>query len=172
MKEAANSKEQFDYFASTSSAGPTKLLENLEESSWWSKHQAKRMAMYTGAVGIIILFIVLASLVITLQITALQSTSEVIAKAAILVILFIISGGYVRLAFDYELFARQADKAETLAHQLRQSAQISEVEAIKLLHDYQINRATSPLLPSWLWNMVQKELNELWNARLISEENK
>ena len=170
IKEAASSKEQFEYFSSMSDAGPIKLLENLEESAWWSKHQAKRMAMYTGATGVIVLLIVLGSLVATLQITTLQSTAEITAKAAILVILFMISGGYVRLAFDYELFARQAEKAETQAHQLRKSGQMTEVEAIKLLHDYQIDRATSPLLPSWLWQMVQNELNALWNARMAGEE--
>lgn len=170
IKEAASAKEQFDYFSSTSDMGPTKLLENLEESAWWSKHQARRMAGYAWLVGSIVFLIVLGSLVVTLQSNPSQSTGEITAQAAILVILFIISGGYIRAAVDYELFARQAEKAETLAHQLRKSGQMTEVEAIKLLHDYQIDRATSPLLPSWLWRIVQKELNALWEARVASEE--
>ena len=165
VKEAARTDEEYEYFASTRNVGPKKLLENLEESTWWSKHQARRMSKYVGAFGIIALVIAFITLVISLQSALSASFSDSIAKIAISIIVFMFSGGYIKLAFDYNLFANQAHKIGEKAFQLQED-EISEVEVIKLLHDYQIDRAGSPLIPSWLWKIVGKELNELWNERL------
>ncbi len=169
VKSAARSDEKYSYFASDKDKGAKKLLENLEESSWWSKHQAKRMSKYIGIVGIIMMFLAFASLIISLQNALSAITDEIIARIIISVIVFMFSGGYVRLAFDYHLFASQANKAEESAFQLRSKSDVLEIEAIKLLHDYQIDRANSPLIPSWLWRIMSKELNELWNERIDSK---
>jgi hypothetical protein len=166
VKRAARSDEKYSYFASDKNKGPKKLLENLEESAWWSKHQAKRMSKYVGSVGGAMMFLAFITLIISLQSSLSQTADEIIAKVIISVIVFMFSGGYVRLAFDYNLFANQADKTEEDAFQLCSEKNVSEIQAIKLLHDYQIDRANSPLIPSWLWKMMNKELNELWNERI------
>ena len=111
-------------------------------------------------------FLAFITLIISLQSSLSQTADEIIAKVIISVIVFMFSGGYVRLAFDYNLFANQADKTEEDAFQLCSEKNVSEIQAIKLLHDYQIDRANSPLIPSWLWKMMNKELNELWNERI------
>ena len=169
VKEAARSGEQYKYFASTRNKDPRKLLENLEESTWWSKHQAKRMSKYVAAFGISMLTIAFITLVFALQSALSASTSDSIARIMISIIVFMLSGGYIRLAFDYNLFANQAHDIEEIAFRLRQEDKISEVEAIKLFHNYQIDRANSPLLPSWLWKIMSKELNDLWNERLSQD---
>lgn len=166
VKRAARSDNTYTYFASHRDNGPKRLLENLEESAWWSKHQAKRMSKYVGAAGVTMMFSAFVTLFISLQSSPSQTTDKIIAKIIISVIVFMFSGGYVRLAFDYNLFADQAEKAEVRAFQLCSEKDFSEIQAIKLLHDYQIDRANSPLIPSWLWRMKNKELNELWNERI------
>jgi hypothetical protein len=30
------------------------------------------------------------------------------------------------------------------------------------MYDYHINRAAGPLIPTWLWNMRQDDLNQTW----------
>lgn len=169
VKKAARSTEKYDYFASTKNHGAGKLLENLEESAWWTKHQARRMAQYVGIFGVAVFSLAFITLIISLQSALSQTTADNIAKVTIAVIVFMFSGGYIRLAFDYNLLASQADRVEDQSCQLRKDSNILEVEAIKLLHDYQILRANSPLLPSWLWKMMQDELNMLWEKRIASE---
>lgn len=169
VKLAARSDEAYPYFASTKSLGPEKLLENLEESTWWSKHQARRMSKYVGILAVTMMCLAFITLLISLQSALPTTTANMIARIIISVIVLVFSGGYIRLTFDYHLFSQQASKAEEKAFLLCSEKDISKVEAIKLLHDYQIDRATSPLLPTWLWNIMSKELNELWNERLESE---
>jgi len=166
VKKAARSTEEYTYFASTQDKGPVRLLENLEESAWWTWNQAKRMSKYVGVFGVVILVIAFLTLIVALQNTPSQTSADNIAKITIVVIVFIFSGGYIRLAFDYNLLFHSAKEIENQAHRLRQEPNISEIEAIKLLHDYQIIRANGPLFPSWLWRMVRTELNELWQTRL------
>jgi len=169
VKQAAYSTEISEYWTSTSLESPFKLVENLEESAWWSKHLARRMSWYAGATGLVTIMVVLITLLLALQNLTGQSTPDIVAKVIILVVLFMISSGYIRLAFDYDQFARAAEKAETQAVQLQENTVIAEIEAVKLLHDYQIDRAAAPLLPSWLWGLVEKDLNDLWKQRATME---
>ena len=74
--------------------------------------------------------------------------------------------GCVRLGFDYQSFASEAGRVEDQAVKMGKKSRVAEVEAIKLLHEYQIVRATSPMLPGWLWKRKQKELPELWRQRM------
>jgi hypothetical protein len=169
VKKAARSTEEYNYFSSTSDFGAKKLLENLEESSWLTKHQARQMSKYVAAFGITMMSLSFISLIVTIQSMLPATISQSVAKIIVSLIVFMFSGGYIRLAFDYDLLANQASKAEENAFRLRSEEKISEIEAIKLLHDYQIDRANSPLLPTWLWKIMSKELNELWNERLRLE---
>jgi hypothetical protein len=166
VKKSARTNEVYTYFASTKNMGIEKLLENLEESAWWSKHQARRMSLYVGAFGVVTLAIAVVTLVISLRSALSISVANSIAGIATSLIVFIFSGDYIRLAFDYGLFSNQARGYEEKAFQLRRDGKISDIEAIKLFNDYQIDRAGSPLLPTWLWKSMNKELNELWEERL------
>lgn len=153
------------YFTDQSTTGTQKLLKNLEESAWCTKQQALRMSQYTGIFSVIVFVLALITLIIALQSTLDLNTSNSIAKVTISVIVFVVSGGYVRQAFDYKLLAEDANQAERRAIELGKSNPTVE-EAINALHDYQIARTVAPLLPSWLWKLVQKELNELWEQRI------
>ena len=169
VKKAARSTEEYNYFSSTSGFGAKKLLEDLEESSWLTKHQARRMSKYVGGFAILVVILAFISLVITIESMLPATVSESIARITVTIIVFMFSAGYVRLAFDYDLLANQAGRAEDEAYRLRSEKKISEIEAIKLLHDYQIDRANSPIIPTWIWRLMNKELNELWNERLSSD---
>ena len=127
------------------------------------------MSTYAGIFGVIVFSLAFVTLIVFLQSAPSQSTSDIVAKVTISVIVFMFSGGYVRLAFDYNLFANQAQEIETRSYHLRQEGKLLETEAISLLHEHQINRANSPLLPNWLWRIMSKELNELWESQIVSK---
>jgi len=164
VKKAARSAAPETYFTDITGAGPTKLLKNLEESAWWTKQLAKRMAGYAAAVSIVVGIVALVTLVVALEGALSQNIADSIAKATISVIVFVFSGGYVKLAFDYNLLAQEADRTEDRACELLKTSPV-ESEAIKALHDYQIARVTAPLIPTFIWKVSQKELSSLWDER-------
>ncbi|KPV54312.1 hypothetical protein SE17_04550 [Kouleothrix aurantiaca] len=168
VKTAARSGDGSDtYFTSTRQETPKRLLENLTESAWWTKHQARRVSNILFGFSILVGILAVVTLIVSLQnaSTLSQDFAENIAKAVIAIIVFLFTAGYIRLAFDYLLLAQEATKAEERACQLLEKPNVTEVEAIQCAHDYQLARAAAPLLPTWLWKLMQNELNQLWKER-------
>lgn len=154
------------YYSSKAPKSPHRLVANVEESSWWSKHLAGSMVKGSAAISVIILALAISTMAITLESAPTQTTAENVAKVTTSVIVFLFSGGYFRLTFEYNRFAKEAENIENRADNLKKQNDVSDVEALKLLHDYQIIRAGSPLIPTWLWKMRRKDLNESWEERL------
>lgn len=163
IKDSSIREISKDYYSSKTPQSPKRLLENLVESAWLTKHQASRMSIYVAIFSISVVLATFFVLALALSSALNQATGENIAKVAISVFAFVFSGGYVRLAFEYSRYSRDAERLEERANNmLTEKEDISENQAIKLLHDYQIVRAGAPLLPDWLWKMMETELNELW----------
>jgi hypothetical protein len=165
VREKAKQPLSQNYFSSKEPQSPRRLLQNLEESAWWTKHLAGSMARITATICAVVFAMAAIAMIIALQSAPTQTTAESVAKITITVIVFIFSGGYFRLAFEYYRFSGESEKIEERAHAFSEQQDIVEVEAIKLLHDYQITRAGSPVIPTWLWRIRQKGLNESWIVR-------
>ncbi|NTW01906.1 MAG: hypothetical protein HGA19_11555 [Oscillochloris sp.] len=58
--------------------------------------------------------------------------------------------------------ARKLGELVSRRQRVQKETQLPDVQAIKLLHEYQIARAGAPMLPDWLWSLMQRELNDLW----------
>ena len=168
-REQAHEEPEQSYFASKAPQSAQRLLENLEESAWWTKHLAGSMAFHTSLLCVAVFVVAAITLVVTLQSTASQTTADTVAKVTTSIVVFIFSGGYFRLAFEYNQFSRGAEQIENQANFLLQRKDFPEIQATKLLHDYHIIRAGSPLLPNWLWKYRRGDLNELWDQRLSSQ---
>jgi hypothetical protein len=166
IREAAYSDTAETYFTSSNPKPVEKLLENLQESAWFTKIQAKRMTIYSGIFSVFILALAFITLVVALQSALSQTSANNVAKITIAIIVFVFSGGYVRLAFDYNQLAQEAGRAEEKACDMQKKSYISEVEAVKLLHDYQIARASAPLLPNWLWRFFGEKWTALWEQHI------
>lgn len=166
VKKAARSTEPETYYTDAQAPSTQRLLKNLEESAWWTKHLARRMTKVTAIFSTLVLIIAVIVLVVSLQSGLSPEKADIIAKTTVNVIAFVFAGGYFKLAFDYNLLAIEAERAEDRACELLKLTSVTESEAIKALHDYQIARATSPLLPTWLWKLSQGEFNVLWKDRV------
>lgn len=151
-----------DYFDSATSKSPLRVLENLDESTWMTRHQTQRMAQYVFWLSISVFAVAFIALITTIQNAVTQTVANNIAQITITVIVFMFSGGYVRLAFSYHQLAMQTEKIGEESHRLIKETGVSDIQAAKLLHDYQIIRAKAPMLPNWLWQRMEQELNELW----------
>lgn len=149
------------YYSSPSQPSKLRLMENLEESSFFTAHQAKSMFRIVSIFAISVLVLAIITLVVSLQRGLNQPLNIRISSLVITVIVFIFSAGYIQLAFNYWNLSNQAQNIDDKAHRMLQS-EYTEFEAIKLLHNYHILRANSPMIPSWLWNLKENDYNRLW----------
>lgn len=168
VKAQAYTSGSGSYFASDVAQSPRRVLENLQESIWFTRHQSWRMKQYVLMFSVIVAGIAFGVLAVAWQGYVSQSAGVNLAKMTITVIVFLFSAGYVRLAASYATFAQKAQRLEDQAAHLLDAGEVSEVQAAKLLHDYQIVRAKSPLLPTWLWRRMEDELNTLWKQTKAS----
>ena len=105
-KKLSNIDNTNDYFISKESAPIPRILENLSESAWYTKHQAKRMASYLISVSVGVVILLIAAIVIVLRTPDTQAVLLDLSKAVIVVILFLFFYGYIRLAVDYKQYEK------------------------------------------------------------------
>jgi hypothetical protein len=163
--EASKADNVNPYFESMSPPSPTRLLQNLEESSWWTKHLADSMMKITAAICAAIFAVATATLILALQTVINQPLAVIVAKIAVSIIVFVFSSGYFRMAFEYFRLSQEAEKIEDLVVKILIEKDVTEVTALKALHEYQIVRAGSPQLPTWIWSFRQIRLNRAWKLR-------
>jgi len=155
----------YDYFASKTPRSPRRLLENLTESTFYSQHLAMRSANIFGIMTIVTFALSLVFIVFILQSSPAQSTAIIAAKVFVLFLSFLFGGGFVRLAYDFYRFSQIAKHVEESACTLlkQADADIEKNEVVKLYQEYQLVRAGSPLIPSFVYNAMRDELNKLWS---------
>lgn len=154
-----------NYFASERSVGAARLLDNLTESSWWSKHLSLTMARWCGSLVAILVLVSLLALGTAVNITQKPSELESTSRVVCAVLTLLMSAGLVKLFLGYQTFFRKSEQIEDKAKALSGlPSPVSESEVIKLMHDYQLARASAPLIPDMVWKSRRDGLNELWNV--------
>lgn len=152
------------YFASQLAVGPARLLDNLCESSWFSKHLADSMANWCTFLSVGVLAVALVTLYAAATATPSHELATTLARLAIVLLSTLLSLGIAALARDYRAFSHAAGQIEAAADHMRRDGSPSERDAIMALHDYQLARAASPIVPEWLWELKRSSLNALWQA--------
>ncbi len=153
----------YAYFDSEEKPGPKRALENLVESSWWSKHLAETSAqIYTIATVVLLLA---SAVVLIISIETIQNFSVLmnISRVVTSTLLLVITLRLIRFAVDFNNFSRKASQIEGQANDLLKIPDIDNEQAIKLFYEYQFARNSSPLIPTWVWKTRRAGLNELWN---------
>lgn len=160
-KSLPTSAPEENYFASSEVSAPVRAVENVQESSWWSKHLAERMGHLCLTATCLLLLGSILILVVSIDtvrsFTSLSNIGRVVTSALMLVF----SLGLLKLMFGYYGFSKKAARVEQAAEHLLKSG-CEERDAVKLLHEYQVARATSPLIPTQLWKWMRDDLNDQW----------
>jgi hypothetical protein len=151
-----------NYFASNEAPGPKRAMENLAESAWWSKDLAGYMAMICSVVLAALLVGSIATLSVSISTIRAFTSLQTVSRVVTAVLSLIVSLGLVKLIVGYYGFGRTAERIERIAAGLLKPKRVDQIEAIKLLHEYQVARAAAPHLPEWIWKMRQPTLNDLW----------
>jgi hypothetical protein len=80
------------------------------------------------------------------------------------VIALVFAGSLVRLPVDYFNLSARASEYDRKSSELIRAGSVTERDALRLLSDYQLERATAPLLPDWAWRARRRHLNEIWKT--------
>lgn len=152
------------YFASTADAGPRRAVENLVESAWYTGKLATMMArLYTG------LIVVLASTAIAALIVSARELTDVLQREYVTRVvtswlLLIVSLSMLRAVWSYSRMAARCDRTMTACEHLGPEA--TERDALSQWHEYQVSRASCPLIPKWLWDLMSESLDDAWHIAM------
>ncbi|GAK51379.1 hypothetical protein U14_02623 [Candidatus Moduliflexus flocculans] len=159
---------QEQYFTARTLPGARRAVENLLESSWWSKHLSKKIGFRYQVATWVIVVASLAILIVTIQTVKDFDQLASVGRAITSFVMCIFSFGLLKLSYAYSSFSAKAAQIESRAEELL-NAEPTQEEAITLMYDYQIVRLKAPLIPTWLYKHFQSDLNALWNQRRQSE---
>jgi hypothetical protein len=155
-------------FDSVQPVGPRRLVENTQESAWWSKHLSGRMVFY---LSIVLAFTTVCAFVaLTASIARLKnptdpqaaSTVQYVAGVVCSALAFIVSINVVRLLAEFCAFAADAKEVLRQCGELLKESAIDERDALWALHDYQTSRSVAPLIPTFVWKIHGAHLREQW----------
>lgn len=150
------------YFASSEGQGTRRSLENIQESAWWSKHLSERMRNYYTVSTCLLVGVSLVVLLVSVQTVNNQQFLSSLGRIVTSVLTLVFSLNLFRSVLGYHNFSVKAGQIEKSAETLLTNSGTSESDAIKLMNEYHLARASAPILPTWLWKSMRSELNETW----------
>lgn len=151
-------------YASDEPHGPRRVLENLSESAWFTKHLASKCVLLVASTIIITLVVAISALLWSAQTLGSTPTGVAAAKAIAATFLFLISVGSIRSWAGYAKLSQKAKETDTEACALLKG-EPTEFDSQRLLGEYQLARASAPLIPTWVWKMCRGSLNEDWELK-------
>jgi hypothetical protein len=149
------------YFASATSDGPRRAIQNLIESAWYTRRQASVMVIIYLVIIVALLVLSISALIFAIRETLLLSMQEQVVKNVTAWMMLLVSLGLLRNAWSYFRLYQRSQKTETVCRHL-EAGDVSEADALKQWYEYQIARAGSPMLPDWLWKLMRHGLDESW----------
>jgi ABC-type multidrug transport system fused ATPase/permease subunit len=168
-----NAKQQKDLdegreVSSTQPVGNRRAMENLRESSYHSSDQSKFVAkvLFSGA-GVLALLAVI--FLVTYLPKASANSAETAAQSVSAFISLFVSSGLLTSAWQYWKMGNSATQATNRAIALLRQPEVNGDEASTLWQEYQLARATSPPVPTFLWRMRRNKNNASYALLLARE---
>jgi hypothetical protein len=160
-KRFSDSELPDTYFTSSGPPGPRKAIENLVESAWYTRQQANMMVGVCIVLTVVVVGVALAALIFASNGVQSVATRTMISKVVTSWLLLIFSLGMFKHGWAYYKLAERSDRTYHAGEHLLRG-EVTEADAVKQWYEYQIGRASSPLLPDWLWKLKQDDLNDSW----------
>jgi hypothetical protein len=153
------------YFESSAPPSARRLVENVRESSWWTKRLAGDMVWFAAALTVSFGIVVVLMLMAALQGTMDAATAKSLAPWMQAAIVFLVAQGPVQAWRGYASLRGGAGKAQDRAGELLKG-QPTEAEAVELAADYHLIRRTAPVIPTLWYNWRRADLNTRWAAAM------
>ncbi len=158
-------------YSSKEPKGERRVIQNLSESSLWSYQLARKTAVFYLSLSVALILLSFIALDFSVYIFTSQPVLTNVGKVVTATILLIFSLGLIPKCIELFAFSSTAKKIEEESNRLVQREKVNETEALLVLHKYQLARAMSPLIPTWIWRKNHLYLNMLWEERIEREEN-
>ncbi len=149
------------YFASTEPPGPRRALKNVSESAWWTKHLAGNMTIICSTTVIVGVIVSFGILIMAIQATGTHTTQVSVARIVTSILMLLLSMGIIKLAISYSSLGKNSARSEAAAERALETTP-DELGAFKVVSDYHLSRAVGPIIPTWIWRLRQKNLNQTW----------
>lgn len=159
------------YFSSETPPSPRRAIENLLESSWFTKHLANKMSQWVRISLCFVILVLAMTIFVSWQSISSKEVTQAVGKTVISIIVFLFSAGLFRLYKDYERFSNAADKIIDRAETMLSKNKIDPIEAFRLRRDYQVIRQGAPLIPDFLYKYYRDRLNDMWKIRVSKKSN-
>ena len=159
------SADDAPYFATNEEVGARRLLLMIEESAWKTKQMASAMFIAYASVFVTLVLLSLGASIAALEAEANATTADIVARTVIAVIGFAFSATVFRHAFGYHRLVQGAAKSESSAGLLCRAEEIATTAALQVTSDYQFLRAAAPPIPTFVWMLKKKRLDEEWLRR-------
>jgi hypothetical protein len=162
-REMAEILRQGLTFSSARALGPNRLLENLSESSWFTKELAAWCSARLREIFIGSVLIALIVLLVVATSVHGGTASSSVAKCVASTLAFLMSVGVMKSWLAFERYSREAGEIDSEAQRVLASGAASALDAQRLLSEYQLLRASAPAIPTWIWSRKRHQLNQIWN---------
>lgn len=145
--------------------GSIRVLENLSESAWFSKHLAQWCGLLLRAVFVGSLIVAVSLLLLSATTLAGTPVGFAAAKCVAATLLFLISIGTLRSWMAYCRLSEKARDTDAEATRLLATGTPDSFEVQRLFAEYQLARASAPLIPTWVWRIRRDILNRNWELK-------
>ena len=154
-------------FESAEPPGARRLVENTEESAWWSKHESRIMAWYLAIFLLVLLGVIFVALTITIsrlseEADGTRAAVQNVGAIICIILAFVFSINGVKLLADFTIFYFASKAIVGRCCELLRGTFVHERAALLLSFDYQISRSAAPLLPTFIWRIHGPHLRSEW----------
>lgn len=161
LLQAAEALDNPGYYASTAPHGRWRLVEMLDESSFWSKHLYRAAAVESLWLSGFVVVALLIAVLLAAPFTD-ASTTLVVSRAAVIVLSVLITVDELGTALGW---LHSAEAAASVNAQLERVDADTEPLLLTLFADYSVAAATAAPIPERVYKREQARLNELWCKR-------
>jgi hypothetical protein len=155
-----------DYYASAAEPVLQRMLENLQESSYYTHRLADTTKVVLQLVSLVGLGVTIVFMLVTLnsvESLADPSALKTVAEISARLLAFFVVGQYVELWFS---FASLQKTSEDIYRQCCDALSVGgsdEKSITQLVSTYDCSLATASPIPTWIWQLRQRKLNRGWD---------
>lgn len=153
------------YFASLADPGPKRAVENLVESAWYMGRQAAGMATLYLLLILTLLVTSIFALVVSSRGFADPMQREHVTRLVTSWLLLLVTLNMLRALWSYFRMYQQCERTQASCEHLGED--VTEVDVLGQWHEYQLARASCPLIPDWLWHAMADSLDDAWRRAMV-----
>ena len=170
-------REQRDLkpYASALDPGPARLMENIQESAWWSTRLSRELSRWERFWGAVLILACVAALYhLATSVPSggpPPSHARDVAEFAATLLVFVFAEGYYRRGREFEAFERAANRVFEKGSRLKkENGTPSSEDALGLAAEYFLARQASPRVSTIWYGLRKGRLNAAWARARVDDQ--